>query len=588
MKKFFPVIIGLFIGISLSFIMINFGKEEVAYSSINWKDEAVAAIDTFSWKEVFGNNKGKDLYMLMYRKLLDAPESDALKDTAQKYGLTKDEAQRVIDGSITPIFNNPKRNSANLSQEDALKMASKLQEDFALLLEMYSLQQEIDTSIAPSEIFANGELLDSGFDLIYDLTIIEEILFLEKTENSVGDPFGDQLDSPYLPTQLDQTLEDYVPDEGPIAWTSNESALTIEPPKEGEETPTGSLAIGDEKVDVAVLKEDVCPTDNPLADALGAYEEEKGQDGGDGSGDGGGDGGGGDDGGDGGGGGGGGDGEEEGGDENAAEKELKPAPADEWRKAWCPNMGAPQTGAGAGNTFGDAGFTSLGGVVNSLIDQATGASAAFSEGGLSAYISVCFETSFIKQTYVSYQPGDSCVLCEVNRINENMNKTLNHSLVPNKATGNLMESAKCKESGLLLNFQFIAMSAPVPTEPNDDIIFGKNIFAEWKSFADRYQPFLGFDASPEVSGEFDLQYAPANTTQEDIFNSVKAITLQKKNEALQEIEKQKKGNDGTNIALYVQTILKEINSMNSFFDGYLTLYGKINKELGYFKEKESK
>ncbi len=584
MKKVLPIIVGIAVGIAISVSLIQLEQDKVAHGSITWWDTTVVAVDTFSWGDIFGGAKGQDVYMLVYDNLIDQPDRDAINDVASQYGLTVEEAQSVLGGSIVAIYNNPnQRSGKDITQEDAYIMLDNMQEDFAFLLEVYELQQEIDAAVTPSEMFANGDVDDSGFDLIYDLTVIEEILFLETTENSVGEPFSGQLDTPYLPTKDSQTLNNYVESDGHGATLGNKvSPLTVTE-GDGEGEVEATVQVGDEEIGVDVLEKDVCPTDDPYAEALGAFVDENEGDDDDGDGDGDDDG---DDDGD-------GDGDDDGDgdvgdggdDDEEDEKKLEPAPADDWAKGFCPNISsAPSTSAFAG----EAGFSSLGGIMNPFIAKAAGTGAAFNEGGLGAYISICLETEFVMESYSSYQPGESCVLCEVEKINDLMDETLSHSLVPNKATGNQMESAKCKDTGTALNFQFIAIAAPIPTPPNDDIILGKNIFAEWKRFVDKYEPFAGFDASLEVSGDFDLAAAPIDTTQRDLLFSVKAISQQKKAEALAEIESYEKGNEGSNETLYIQNTLTEMGQMNAFFKGYFDQYLKINELFPYFDKKETK
>jgi len=549
----------------------------VAYGEINAWDKLVAGAENLKWEDIFGTSKGKNLYVMVQDRLLFAPARDTKKKIGQMYGLTIQEVESVINGSITPLLNNPST-SKTLTQEDATLLATKVRDDFDLLLETFSLQQEIDTSVTPSEIFSNGELSDSGFDLIYDLSVIEEILFMEKSVNLVGDPFDKQLSSPVLPTEDSTKVDLYVESGLPAATLGTKtSGLTVD--DEGEV----SLNIGETKIYVGVLENDICPAEDDLSAVLDDYEEENADLGeGDGEGmgvDGEGDGEGeGDEG-----------GEEDEEDEDEEGTEVEAAPADEWKKAFCPGISsAPSTGAAAGNTFGDAGFSSLGGVVNSVMNQAVGAGAAFNEGGLAAYVSVCLQTSFKKKTYVSYNPGDSCVICEINKINEAMNKTLRHSLVPNKATGNLLEYPKCKKTGTLLNFQFVSIAAPIPSPPNDEIIFGNNIFNEWKKFIDRYEPFLGYGGTDKLEDEFQLQFATGGTTQADTFFDVSATKLQRESEALKEIENFKEAAYGENTALFVQKILTEIKLMNNFFTGYTAQYQKVSEQFPKIKAKETK
>lgn len=573
MKKYISIILGILIGIAVSAGMIHMKEERVAHGDINAWDQLVAGAANLKWSDVLGLSKGKNTYVMVRDKILDKPSRDAKKEIGKSFGLTVQEVENVLDGSIAPIFNNPKK-STNLTQEQATLAVSQLQEQFKLLIEIYSLQQEIETSVIPSEIFSNGDTSDSGFDLIYDLSVIEEILFMEKSVNLVGDPFDKQMDSPVLPTESLNLADPYVASGQPGATLGRVvKGLTV---SDGE----ASIEIGGEEVDVGVLDGDVCPIEDDFSDVLGDYEDEFG----DGAGGGGSGGGGGGSGGE----GGLGDDDDDDDDDGEEEKEIEAAEAGDWSKTFCPNItSAPETGAGAGSGFGDAGFSSLGGVTNSIINQAAGAGAAFNEGGLAAYISVCLQTSFKKKTYTSYNPGDSCVVCEINKINENMNKTLRHSLVPNKATGNLMESAKCKDAGTLLNFQFISIAAPIPSPPNDDIIGLNNTFNEWKKMVDRYQPFLGYSGDTKLEDEFKLQFVSGSTTIESQFIDITKTKLEREAEALKEIENFGDASVGENATLFIQRILKEITLMNNFFSGYAIQYQKTVEQFPKIKQKPS-
>lgn len=551
MRKILPVIIGILIGAVASVGMIH-AEQRVAHGEINFWDEVVAYGDFFDWNDLFtGSSKPTGLYKLVYKKLLQAPKKDALRQVAQKYGLTLTEAEQVLAGAYTPLYNNPNRRGATLTQEAAIVLVQNVQNDFNLYQQTLQLEQEVNVAVAPGEIFANGDLSDSGFDLIYDLSVMEEVLFLQKTQNTVGAPFDGELSSPFLPTVPDQILTDYVAAAGPAAVVSflqEDSALDI---------------------DAEVLEEDVCPSEDDLVNALGEFEErEEAADGGAG-----------------------GSGEPgisgvgaSGADDagQAAEQPLEPAAAANWTKAWCPAF-AGQEGAGATQTFGSTGFSSLGNFVGSAISQgiSAGAAAGVSAGGMAAHIAVCFDVTPVKKTAVSYYPGQGCILCEVQNINHLLKKTLSHSLVPSKATGNLMESAKCKRSYSLsaVNMNLITIAAPVSTPPNDDLILSKNIFEEWKKFTDRYQPFLYPSGGTVVEMALATPSENTTTTQESVLNSLSASLAQEKAEALREIENQTSVNYATNTALFARTVLGEIRQMNTFFKGYLTQYGKIGNEL---------
>ncbi len=553
-------------------------EEEETSSGSFWND-MVAKGDSFSWKEVFAMNEGEDIYMMLYKKSLEYPQKNALREIAGNNGLTTDEAQAVIDGSITPIFNNPNRRSTQLTQEEAFGMANDIQDDFLTLKSIYEVQQEVDMAIKPSEIFANGDLSDSGFDLIHDLDVIEKIIFLEQTPISVGGLFSEEVDSPVNPVDNQQFDNDFVGSGTPVAI--NRIALTAD--EEGN--LSGNIALGDEEIPVEVLENDICEAEDPLLAALGDFDETEAAEqaaavaGGNGDvgdivGNG---------------------NEDEAGDEPAAPPEkLEPAPADPWGSAWCPGLGPD--GSSSVSNFSEEGFgdfadsfKSLGGSSPGPMFAGIGAGTDPDNEFVQANAALCITMQLVKQTVSSYQPGDSCLICEVEKINELMDKTLGHTLIPSKVTGNLLESAKCKETnGSLLNLQVITIWNPIPAPPNDKLIFGKNIFEEWDNFTKQYQPLLleevdfKTDDAPDTTAggimEDQSRNLPAGTTQAELFDSIVETQDQYTAEALKEVKKYENGDTGTNQLLYLRAVLGEMKNMNALFKAYQDIFGKVDKD----------
>lgn len=578
MNKFLPIITGIIVGLATSFALISINPPDVAYGDegAGWWNGFVAAADgaDFNWNSVLNpfnpSEKAKNLYNLIYEKVNREGDKKAIKEVAASYGLTTSEAQSVIGGSIIPIFNNPNRQGGTLTQEDARKIMANIQENYALLQESYEIQEEVEIATMPSEIFANGDTSDSGFDLINDLSIIEEILFFEKTPSSVGGLYSESLTSPYNPVVADATLENYV---------STYQGLTNTPLKieEKNDAKVGKFNIGEVEKSADVLDSDVCEESDPLSDALNKFDKLNGQSNGAGAG-GGGDG----VGGLGGGLGGLGDGIQES-PSISSSGAVKAAPADDWLGVWCLGQDKPPEFPG-----GIPEVISLGGIGNTFLQDGTNPG---NGKPFSADVSLCLDLKLVKASVSSYQPGQSCIQCEVEKINEYLEKTLSHSLIPNKATGNLLESAKCKDSGTLFNMQFITIWNPVPTPQNDDIIFGKNIFEEWNKYVDNYQPST--DNSEEQSGDKILKIlgasAPSGVTQVDLFDQVANIKAKYEAEATYNVEKFRQSNDATNVSLYFKNLLAEIQETNALFKNYKNTFINIDKNaLSKTLEKETK
>lgn len=584
MKKIFPVIVGVLVGIVVSAAMITYGQENVAYGELGLWDDVVASGQSFNWNNVFSpSSNGQDLYVLVHEKLLVYPEENALREISKNYGLTTTETELIISGSITPIFNNPDK--FNVSQEDALLQMEAIQDDFEVLHEVFALEQEIEVAITPSEIFANNNLSDSGFDLISDLSRIEEILFVEIIPNTLGFPYENQLDSPYVPSQTNVSTVDLVQPAADSAilelefLSSNDGGSDSETVSLGlTETGEAVFTIGDSEVPVEVLEADICIEGSVYSDALADLEEDLKATG------------------DGVAGGSGGVAEADGGadaelgdliagvdaelfaagvlDEDG---DLIPAPQDNWLTDWCPSISSDGGNTASGSSFGQTGFSSLGNVTSSILNQSAGAAAAAGNEGLAAHIAVCVETSVVMETVASYNPGDSCVACEIEKINIKLDETLSHSLIPNKATGNQLEAAKCKDSYEVsgVDMKFITIAVPVPTPSNDDVIFGKNVFEEWKKFVDRYQPLIFSQVTADKLIERQTQNLPEGATQQEVINSVEADIAKLEAEALVKILNAEVANDGTNTVLYAQTVSGELKMMAEFFKNYKIQYDDI-------------
>ncbi|PIR55584.1 hypothetical protein COU74_00400 [Candidatus Peregrinibacteria bacterium CG10_big_fil_rev_8_21_14_0_10_36_19] len=574
-------IFGLMICVIALTVLIYVKPVEVSHAELGLWDTIVANGDLFDWNDVFNSgSNGKNIYALVHEKALEKPERDAIKEVAKSYGLTVAEVNQVKNGTKTPIFSNPNFNGGNMTQEKAFQIMENVVEDYERLKDLYELQQELDLATRPSEMFSNGDLSDSGFDLVHDIEVMEEILFVKVVKNTLGQPYQVQLPTPYLPTEREQTINDYIANENPAATINNFASSTnsiAESKVAKKDVINGSIKagnvkikVGESSVDVNVLINDVCPSPLkvPLSKAIDVYVDKTianeissssgnsqvdpaanaNSD-----------------------------------TKNANNKltaqNLEPANPGNWLQNWCPilegNVADPNIGfTGSGN------FKSLGGTSTAILEQS--AKAINKEPILKKHFSVCLEVEYIKQTVSSYLPSDTCILCEIEKINLVLDKTLSHSLVPNKVTGNLLESTKCKQAyEPLLDMKFVTIKAPVPTPPNDDLIFGRNIFDEWNKFVTRYQPLL------LPKGETYIKSATSSstkdTTQLDILNQLESSINAESAAALKDIEAIQASSDAMNTKLYAQVVLKELEGLATFFESYNKLFNdtaKVCKEIG--------
>lgn len=145
-----------------------------------------AANPVFAATDTSGSFAGKDLYEKIYKTVnLDA-ENITKKTIANKYGLTESQVHGLVrGGDISVLINKNKQ----LSLEKVSAQYQKIVQDFNDELEMTTLKGDLEATVKPSEIFSDGDTSNSDFDLIYDLNIIEILLFNETSANDFGKKF---------------------------------------------------------------------------------------------------------------------------------------------------------------------------------------------------------------------------------------------------------------------------------------------------------------------------------------------------------------------------------------------------------------
>ncbi|PKL36617.1 hypothetical protein CVV38_01805 [Candidatus Peregrinibacteria bacterium HGW-Peregrinibacteria-1] len=507
-----------------------------------------------NWADVFGGGaQGQDLYLLVKSKKQDVPEQRAVSDMAKSFGFTTSEVVALREGSLIPLFaKNGDR--TNFTQADALAALADFKEQYDFLYDLYEVRSDIELSIMPGELFANGDLQDSGFDLIWDLERIEEVLFEEVSERTV-------YNSSFTLPEGSSEQEDDDRFGFEDAFNGSDMGLGV---NSSINDGVITSVIGDTTVDVELLEIDFCelPADDNAIDLstdpidLGDFDVDFGIYTGSGS---------------------------FGGmdlgipDVFDTEGELVPAKADDWSKEWCPGI---LSNTGNYSTFGESGFSSLGSVANSSLDQSAFVGAADSGDLFSAHVALCLSTTTVKDTMSLFADVDrGCVLCNIKEINAAMDQVLSHSLIPNKVTGNWGESAKCKTafSTPVVDMNFITVATPVPTQFNDDLIFDRNIFEEFKLFTDTYKPVLwsdlGLDKQIAVSSTtFD---AVNNNQQSDLWASAKRESDIIKASAQKELDTIAVADDALNLNVYAKTLADQLRQMTAYFEGYNAVFNEI-------------
>gem|GEM_PF-2135909 len=616
MKNVISIIIGIFLGVVVSSILIyedsiSFNYTETTYAddkvteqlqkehSLEWKSDehwhkAVSDAEQSwadweerfkadsSWNSVYGKIKTAvplDLYYFVIGKIEYQPGSKALEIIAQNYGLDMKSAEAAVNGSISALMKSKKVNTAR-SYDDASKLLIEIKKDYEEYKELFDMQSYIDLEVGPREVFSNGNSADSGFDLVKDLTEIEKILFKDTTETFVGGDWDLSLPSPYVESPGDVKtavlLNDDIPQEGPSpSQPSSQFAQIQSPLTLSEDKKTAKFMIGDQEVAAEVMDEDICPTPDPLKAAAQKFDKENKPKprpgvlgpGGIGAADNG-DGPGAAPGGNQAGGSGGNQGDDQGG--SGGDDGIQPAPGEDYKEPFCPNA-QPDSNDMASD---DAVTSLLGGA--KTIGASYGASLL--NGGINFKVNVCITLELIWKTVASYNPSDSCVLCEIEKMNEVFTKFLAHGLSPSKTTGNIFESPTCKKSLISIDqidMKFLAISNPIPLPRTDDVMFGGNAGDEWNKYIQKQSGWWQESSrttNTEQTLEYSTTYAEPNAPYDQLVTDLQMEVAKNTSSISESLESTKLSDQAAQVGLVASSILKEVQQMKEFFIRYKEIF----------------
>jgi hypothetical protein len=445
-----------------------------------------------------------------------------------------------------------------------------------------SLQIEatLKAKVEPNEMFADGDLGNSGFDLINDLNNIEIILFLKKDLVTFGgtySPGGDQgaaavntapaaspVTTGTLPVNLTGTTvttgnQNNNANTGASAGTdgTGSSNNPITPQKSPFDTVT------ENKSDsfVGSLNPSQCFAGVKVDTALEKFAKDA-----------------------------------------ATNDKLKSAPQN---NSGGTGGSAVNSQAGAATNGGQTSPVAGGGLPN--IDVPSAANTVppvapplkaappgdYSAPPLCDNI-ICMSLDFVmKPATASFNKVDNCIQCHVQYINDGLQKTISHSLIPAKASGNLGESGLCKNAaGTALGSVGMNVSinlVPVITPAKDDLVTLGNITDEWSSYSSKYGGWTygekerrrlealkinkPVDTSPipdtiERQLMIEINNSPDNSSQGDVLSKARtaddtAKIADAQEELVAEISKDAYGQVDT-----LKALDDEMKSMNKYFDGF--------------------
>jgi len=507
-------------------------------------------VSRLDFDDVFGSAIYENLYLMTYGFVLADPEDSALSAVAMQYGLTPQEASAVQNGSLAPLIHMASL-GGSLTQQDVANIGYQLRRDFDEAYELYSLQNELMTASSSAEIFANGDVTDSGFDLIHDLTVIEELLFQEKSPTSLGGPvtWGEET----LPEDVDPypPQQDDTEPGGTDAYEQIHLGLSGDLITLGEFNPP------------AILDDDVCPADeSELEEALADYEEDV---------------------------------EDHYEEIETLESPLSEEPSQQEAKSFVDSLEVAEA-AEWYEKLNCNGEMFLSGTASHTSDSKAADGEGEGEYVSKATYYICLEAKTKWETYSTFIPVDDCIMCELEKVQHYLEKTLSHSLTPNKVTGSYLETAKCKDSFAVpyVDLQFNLIWSPALTPPNDTAIYGKDIVREFDKLLKRSHPWgipqLNLTYMPgyvrDIATKFAYQKAgwtyegaDGSLTLSEMMHSIDEIDASISKDRTSNLEVESVKSKGEDFIIYSQAIMSEINTMNMYFGNYKKLFKEIGDEI---------
>lgn len=514
------------------------------------------------WGDSFGatdpKDVGQNLYLMIYEKTQAVTMGDAIQATADQYGMPAPRMLLILGGDITPIL---ERNPM-MRVEEAIAIYNEIRETYEEKKDSLDLEATISTKIEPSEMFADGDVDNSGFDLINDLNNIEIILFQKNEDTTIGGALssgGSGGEAPPGATEQPlQTPSGNIPiDLGTPTGMAPSSSDTAA--QTAAESPVNNPFANQDEDKSAIFVSGINPNqcfstkslDNALDDfATRASTDLR---------------------------------------LKSTYKGQTPSAGDSTDGGTTPTSGTGSSGVGSADIDVAAPDVSPSG----LPPVQPAPAGDYTTPPICEDI-VCISLDFImKPATPAFDKVDNCIQCHVQYINQSLEKTISHSLIPSKATGNLGESGMCKNAaGTALGAVGMNVSinlVPIVTPPKDDLVTLGNIADEWNKYAEKNgfwnynederkkleakntgKPYI---PAPTVSDAermltIAIKNAPDNATQDEIIKATFDAYVNQKEQESQEMLVLGISKDAYGEVDPMKALDDEMKQMNKYFDGF--------------------
>lgn len=405
--------------------------------------EAASVNVNIQFADIFGGTPKKpeikNLYLNIYKMVKQEPADDALKATAEEYQYTQTEMCAILGGSLSLVAMTYEE---NLDVNEINEIISEIQETYQKNFNDAQEEQEMFLDSYSKEIFANGDTGDSSFDVLYDLEIIEYLLFGEDGYSTGSDDASDSGDDE------DEDEEEASGDEETETSTDSEVTST--------ETETTTESSEEETEDPSAEEEVTTDEEEPLNPA--ACNADAGL--------------------------------------QAALADIAPAESDE-TEALTENEDentTPEIDEDETVEVDEGDLTSVEKAEERIAESTLVAATPsdWTRPELCGEI-FCLFVNFINHPETSYQTSDNCIKCHLDYIVKTLDETVSKGLIPGKVSGNLMEPAICKKEFVaslsLIDLNFIAIPMPLSTPPADDLVTGLNFCDEMGDFIDEEENY---------------------------------------------------------------------------------------------------
>ncbi len=482
----------------------------------------------------FDSDFGQDIYETIYERVKHEGSDVAITKTLGKRKLSKAELFLLIPGSnIGNLLTQPDP-KAKTSPQDVEKRRQEVLRDLVEEKELADIEALAKMEVEPTELFSNGDEGDSGFDLIADLDLIETILFGKQEtvlgNNGAGAPAGsNRIGGAGGGNSANSGQNPATSAPNPSAGAAGNRNVDSGAGGQG-----GASTAADE-AQSAIL----CPVDDAFNNAALAARANS--------------------------------------NNNAEEAN------DNDSGSGAASGGSSGTGSNAG-AASDANETGVSTPQNPVTPEP---SADWSRPRACAGV-FCLKIDAIYKKESSYLANENCIACHFEKINDNFKKTLDHNLVPSKATGNLLELPKCKSSLFAFKLNFLFIPQPILTPPNDDIItkgdFIKNAIKFYEKYYNnpgRCDDAVGGSCKPDPNPTTQaaknlLDGATSTSDQTQFLIQIRRQAEGKKQEAAQLLNQTRLETEAKSQSGQYQVILQEIETMNGYFEAFAKLYRNIS------------